>query len=72
MPIVPVSGSERFATQPPPLSADQRSVGSVHLHTVDQSIIDQLDALTYEVIRHRLVAITDPGQQYRIEKGEAF
>ena len=31
-----------------------------------------LDAIQFEVIRNRLVAITDPSGNYRIEKGEKF
>lgn len=56
---VPISGSERFATSPPPLAPDQRAIGPVALHTVEQDTIEGLHPLTYEVIRHRLAAITD-------------
>ena len=59
MPIVPVSGSEQFAVQPAALASGQTTVGDVALHTVGQDTVDGIDALTYEVIRHRLAAITE-------------
>ena len=44
----------------------RRVVGdAVELHDVDQSVVDGLDPLTYEVIRHRLTSITE-------EMGEAL
>ncbi|CAL9639228.1 Acetophenone carboxylase delta subunit (plasmid) [Streptomyces sp. enrichment culture] len=60
MPVFPVAGSERFASRPA-RSADLEVVTdpSLHLHTVTPEQIDGIDALTYEVIRHRLWAITD-------------
>jgi N-methylhydantoinase B len=59
MPIVPISGSEQFAVQPAPLGRNHTRVGEVPLHTVDEQTIDGIDAMTYEVIRHRLAAITE-------------
>lgn len=59
MPIVPISGSEKFALQPAPLRAEQRCIGSLPLHIIDEATVDGLDPLTYEVVRHRLAAITE-------------
>lgn len=66
MPIYPVAGSEEFANMPVPAAETRALVKDlVALHDVDQSIVDELDPLTYEVIRHRLTSITD-------EMGEAL
>ncbi|KXF52241.1 MULTISPECIES: hydantoinase B/oxoprolinase family protein [unclassified Rhodococcus (in: high G+C Gram-positive bacteria)] len=59
MPTVPISGSERFASQPPPIAPGQSRIGKVGLHIVGEDAIDGLDPLTYEVVRHRLAAITE-------------
>ena len=58
MPIIPIAGSERFAQSSAPLDPEQ-SFGDLVLHQVDADAVTGVDALTYEVIRHRLVAITD-------------
>ncbi|WP_181019745.1 hydantoinase B/oxoprolinase family protein [Nonomuraea typhae] len=58
MPVIPVSGSERFAQTGRPLD-DADTFGELTLHTVGADAAERVDALTYEVIRHRLVAITD-------------
>ncbi|MGW3950189.1 hydantoinase B/oxoprolinase family protein [Streptomyces sp. NPDC004752] len=58
MPSIPIAGSERFAQSAAPLDPDQ-SFGDLVLHRVEADDIAGVDALTYEVIRHRLVAITD-------------
>ena len=66
MPVIPVAGSEKFANQPATREETLRSVGdSVRLHDVDRSVVDALDPLTYEVVRHRLTSITE-------EMGEAL
>lgn len=59
MPTVPVAGAERFAQQPDPLAPEVDSVGEVRLHRVHEREVAALDALTYEVVRHRLAAITE-------------
>lgn len=65
MPI-PVAGSEKFAFKPSDGPETRRRVGdAVALHDIEQAAVEQLDPLTYEVIRHRLWAITD-------EMGEAL
>ncbi|WP_037069544.1 hydantoinase B/oxoprolinase family protein [Pseudonocardia acaciae] len=54
MPVIPIAGSERFAQPSAPLDPEQ-TFGELTLHRGERDV----DALTYEVIRHRLVAITD-------------
>jgi N-methylhydantoinase B len=58
MPTVPVAGSEKFVQTSDPLDLD-----AIHelppLHQISDEAIEALDPLTYEVIRHRLVAITE-------------
>ncbi len=59
MPI-PVPGSERFAYRPNPASVIRdRLPEGFPIHTIDPSLADEVDPLTYEVIRHRLWAITE-------------
>ena len=66
MPVIPVAGSEEFANLPVTPADIRRIVGdSVRLHDVGRDIVDKLDPLTYEVIRHRLTSITE-------EMGEAL
>jgi N-methylhydantoinase B len=57
MPLIPVAGSEHFAQGAEPLEGSR--FGDLVLHNVTEAQIDSVDALTYEVVRHRLVAITD-------------
>jgi N-methylhydantoinase B len=59
MPI-PVAGSEKFAHKPEDVG-DLRARVSPYLtlHDLDQEQVDQVDVLTYEVVRHRLWAITN-------------
>ena len=60
MPLIHVSGSEKFVFKE--RSSDElRAIASkfVPLHTVDAAAELAIDPLTYEVIRHRLSAITD-------------
>ena len=66
MPIIPVAGSEDFANLPVSAQETRRVVGdAVALHDVDPAVVEALDPLTYEVIRHRLTSITE-------EMGEAL
>jgi N-methylhydantoinase B len=55
-----VSGSEKFDYRPRP-AAELRAAaaGRVRLHDVHSDRVHELDPLTYEVVRHRLVAITE-------------
>lgn len=60
MPLIHVAGSEKFAFEE--RSSDElRAIAAkfVALHTVDAAAEQAIDPLTYEVIRHRLSAITD-------------
>jgi N-methylhydantoinase B len=59
MPIIPVAGSERFATSPRTSAELRESVQGVRLHDVPAAAVAGLDPLTYEVVRHRLTAITE-------------
>jgi N-methylhydantoinase B len=59
MPI-PVPGSERFAYRPSPAAAIRAGLpAGFPIHTIDESLAGDLDPLTYEVVRHRLWAITE-------------
>ena len=60
MPVYPVPGSEKFSYRPSS-SARVREIASPHvrLHDVDENAVGELDALTYEVVRHSLESITD-------------
>lgn len=58
MALIPVAGSERFAQNGQPVDTGQ-DFGGLMLHTVDEDQIAGVDPLTYEVVRHRLVAITN-------------
>lgn len=55
---VPIAGSERFAQSAEPLPPG-RTFGELRRHQVAPDRVAEVDPLTYEVIRHRLVAITD-------------
>ena len=58
--LIPVRGSERFANRPISASEVRRRLPKgFPLHTVDDSLVGKIDPLTYEVIRHRLWAITE-------------
>lgn len=65
MPIIPVAGSEKFATQPRPTPDLRSGIRGVRLHDVPAEAEASLDALTYEVVRHRIQSITE-------EMGEAL
>ena len=59
MPLIQVSGSEHFefvARTPAELRA---AAPALDIHTVDDAAAEAIDPLTYEVIRHRLAAITE-------------
>src|ERR1700684_3492966 len=54
-----IPGSERFNSRPlPKEELMDRIDPSLALHQVDGDLVDALDPLTYEVVRHRLWAIT--------------
>ncbi len=55
-----IPGSEAFATKPVDPETLLRSLPPrLQVHTVSQDMIDNLDPLTYEVVRHRLWSVTD-------------
>lgn len=60
MPLINVSGSERF-TYKERSTEELHSLAAKHVrfHTIDKSAVDDIDPLTYEVVRHRLAAITE-------------
>jgi N-methylhydantoinase B len=61
-----VLGSEVFANRPTAREFTREKLGgNVSLHSVPAEILDQVDPLTYEVVRHRLWSITE-------EMGEAI
>ena len=59
MPIIPVAGSERFATEPKTSAQIRDAASGVPLHDIPAAAVAELDPLTYEVVRHRLAAITE-------------
>ena len=63
---VPVPGSELFESRPIDPEQFRRELPeSLAVHNVSQEQVDNLDPLTYEVVRHRLWSVTD-------EMGEAL
>ncbi len=55
-----IPGSEAYVTRPTDPETLIRSLPShLQVHTVTQEMIDGLDPLTYEVVRHRLWSVTD-------------
>ena len=63
---MPVPGSEAFSSRPvDPQQLAASLPASLPVHTVSQEQIDELDPLTYEVVRHRLWSVTE-------EMGEAL
>lgn len=65
MPVFPVAGSEKFSYVPTgPLTRSEIDA-SLCLHELRSGVDAQLDPLTYEIVRHRLAAITE-------EMGEAI
>ncbi|QYE36364.1 hydantoinase B/oxoprolinase family protein [Polymorphobacter sp. PAMC 29334] len=53
-------GSEKFVSRPIDPAVLRATIPSkLKLHEVDQQAIDDLDPLTYEVVRHRLWSVTD-------------
>lgn len=60
MPAMTIPGSERFSSRTvDPDGLAQSLEGILPLHTVSQERIDDLDPLTYEVVRHRLWSVTN-------------
>lgn len=60
MPYIPVPGSEVFSSRIRTREQLQNSIpDTLLLHHADPKEVEELDALSYEVIRHRLWAITD-------------
>ena len=61
-----IPGSERFSSRPVDPDVIAAALPStLPVHTVSQDLVDALDPLTYEVIRHRLWSVTE-------EMGEAL
>ena len=59
-PLIPVPGSERFASRPMPIQQLRERIDPrLHLHNIPDSAMDDVPALSYEVIRHRIWSITD-------------
>lgn len=55
-----IPGSENYASRPVDPDTLLRSLPTkLKVHTVSQDVIDSLDPLTYEVVRHRLWSVTD-------------
>ncbi len=55
-----IPGSEKYVSRPVNPDTLLRSLPSkLKVHTVTQDVIDNLDPLTYEVVRHRLWSVTD-------------
>jgi len=64
--VMQIPGSEYFSSRPvDPAVLASALPASLPVHTVTQEQIDDLDPLTYEVIRHRLWSVTE-------EMGEAL
>ena len=63
MPVFPVAGSEKFANLLASPLDPSEIAGRLPVHTIDDSAV--VDPLTYEIVRHRLAAITE-------EMGEAI
>jgi len=60
MPLIHVSGSEHFAFEErTPEALRAAASKSLDLHLISDADIDAVDPLTYEVVRHRLAAITE-------------
>ncbi|MFJ2160531.1 hydantoinase B/oxoprolinase family protein [Streptomyces sp. NPDC087856] len=58
MPVIPVAGSEKFASTAEDSQIDIKDVDpGLRLHT--SGALTEVDALTYEIVRHRLAAITE-------------
>jgi len=59
MPLIQIAGSDRFAYKTKPSAETVMLAKGVKLHTVSATDIEAVDPLTYEVVRHRLAAITE-------------
>ena len=55
----PVAGSEKFVSTLTPTSELRSRITGVRLHDVAPDDVSALDPLTYEVVRHRIAAITE-------------
>jgi N-methylhydantoinase B len=55
----PVAGSEKFVSTLTPTPELRKRVTGVRLHDVTAEDVAALDPLTYEVVRHRIAAITE-------------
>src|SRR5437868_8059740 len=57
---MPVAGSEVFTSRPIPLTELRSRISpSLRLHEVNESAVEAIDPLTYEVVRHRIWSITE-------------
>src|SRR5712664_516342 len=55
-----IPGSEIYSSRPVDPEVLRRSLPSkLKIHSVTQDIVDSVDPLTYEVVRHRLWSLTD-------------
>lgn len=60
MSTMTIPGADRFSSRPiDPEVLTQSLEGVLPMHTVTQEQIDELDPLTYEVVRHRLWSVTN-------------
>lgn len=59
MSLIQIAGSERFAYQPKEPAETWKLATGARLHAVSEQEVHAVDPLTYEVIRHRLAAITE-------------
>lgn len=59
MPSHPVAGSEKFVSRLVATPDLRDQIQGVTLHDITAEDVDALDPLTYEVIRHRIAAITE-------------
>lgn len=60
MSTMTIPGADRFSSRPiDPEVLTQSLEGLLPMHTVAQEQIDELDPLTYEVVRHRLWSVTN-------------
>lgn len=70
-PLIPVAGSDAFTSREISIDELRRKIHPrLRLHTIDDTEIDKVDALTYEVIRHRIWSVTEEmGQTLRRMSG---
>ena len=59
-PVMPVPGSELFNSRPLPMDELRSRISpALKLHDIPNGATEDIDPLTYEVIRHRIWSITD-------------